>query len=122
MNAQPTAVRLELISAEAATMSFNGPFGCVPEALQTAACALNGWSRAMVCSNEHEEIDVTIEFDYGDYVYRENHTLFDCSAGGVQATLFWLDADICDWMANELPKQMAARRMVEQWFGEGEVS
>lgn len=116
MIAQPTAVKLQLVSSEAAVMSFSGPFGCVPEALETASCALNGWSRSMISSDAEEEIDITIEFDYGDYVYHEQHAFFGLMSGGVEATLFWVDADVCDWMQNELPRQMAARRMVEQWF------
>jgi hypothetical protein len=68
MITQPTAVKLQLTSVEA------------------AACALNGWSRTMICSDAHEDIDITIEFDYGDYVYHEK------------------------------PRQVASRRMVEQWF------
>lgn len=114
MIAQPTVVKLGLVSTDAATMSFSGPFGCVPEALKTAECTLRGWSRGMLCCDGDEELDVTIEFDYGDYIYHEKHTLFNPVSGGVQATLFWVDADVSDWMEKELPGQITAKRMIEQ--------
>ncbi len=101
MNPQPTTVKLALVGTEA-TMSLVGPFGCVPEVIRTAACALNGWSQTTANSNEREEIDITID--------------------EVQAIFFWIDADVCDWIKNELPGLIAARRMVEQWFSEGGVS
>ena len=81
MNPQPTAVKLALVGTEA-TMSLVGPFGCVPEVIRTAACALKGWSQTTANSNEREEIDITIEFDYGDYIYHEKHALLERRGSG----------------------------------------
>lgn len=114
MMPQPTAIKLKLMSVPDATVSFSGPFACVRDALQSGACALSGCSRINYNRNTDDEVDIILEFDYGNFIYHDRHVLFGVQRGGVKATLFWIDADVTDWMVRELPGQISARRMIEQ--------
>ncbi len=60
---------------------------------------IRGWSRELKENSRGEEISVIIEFNYGDFVYRDIHYLYPSDKGGVGTTLHWMDFGVHDWLA-----------------------
>jgi hypothetical protein len=98
-----TIVKLNLIGSGAANMVFLGPFIHIDEVLKIAAPPIRGWSRSLKDDSAYGEISVTIEFNYGDLIYRDIHFLYSPAKGGAATTLFWLDHGVHDWLATQVP-------------------
>ncbi|MFQ3548578.1 MAG: hypothetical protein SNJ70_02350 [Armatimonadota bacterium] len=96
------------------TMSFSGPFEFVKDALKLAEPVIKSWISKLPQDDLLKEIDVKVEFDYGDFVYHNKHYLFNDNRGGAESTIFWIDADIHDWLHRKLPRLVKARNMINE--------
>lgn len=98
-----TTIRLNLIGTDSVNVVFMGPFLNINEMCKVITPTLRGWSKSMKSGTATEEISITIEFNYGDIVYRDIQHIYPPDKGGVDATLFWLDHSVHDWLAKAVP-------------------
>ena len=115
MKVIPTSIMLSPDDEKSSfTMSFSGPFECVKDALNAAQPVIKSWIKKIEDDSLMYEIDVKVEFDYGDFLYHNKHYLFSDNRGGCETTIFWIDADIHDWLQRKLPMLVKARKMIDE--------
>jgi len=97
-----TTVKLKIVGSEMVNVVLLGPFFNFQDLLQAITPSIRGWSRGLKKDSYGEEISVTIEFNYGDFVYRDIHYLYPSDKGGADTTLQWLDFGVHDWLADRV--------------------
>mgnify|MGYP007127534962 CR=1 FL=1 len=109
----PTNMILAFSDQASVDIALGGPFRGVQEMLACAEPVFQSWVKSVDSDIGFRDVDVRVEFNDGDVIYEERLCIFAENHGGLKATLYWLREDIEDWLTNDAPGYLAAKRLVD---------
>lgn len=109
----PTSMVLAFSDQTSVDIALGGPFDDVQEMLNCAEPILQTWVKSIDSDVGYKDVHVRVEFDDGDIVYEERLCVFSEYHGGLRTTIFWLKEDIEDWLLNDAPGYLSAKRLVD---------